>query len=723
MRLRSQLLYILMVLIVIASIVEASKGQKGKNRKRRGKKRALITLVDVPGSGGGIPVQPPRPELEPKAGDGKTDVGKSCLSGEGSRGMRVSLAGHESVAASGDAFGDKFREGAVDGESFGWLRQNYESWRERKDLLDHVIAKGVDVTVKFIQRVENARRRVLAALFDKGDKGMIDGVLEQVRYDDNDVYALTIYRPELAVSHEKFFIFLGRMGELESQRLAIIWGVGSLLETGRSDLVVPLVDALGGRAFKDGLLKDEAIQAAFPQGSEKGNQSIVDDYYEHHAITSEEYAWGLNHSWNWGKPNQVFLFLLKQADQGDLEAAEKECAHQDEQFRQVIDKALVTAPPTGSRHLRPLQRAKFVKVMLSSTAMFEKWSDIVVFYLVDEGVWNVEMRGLKSFQLPKKVALPIKTIPPIPAPKKQTKGKAAKSSSEKAVERPLAEKDMVRQRKREEEEGRKKKILDEIQKRRDDERRADEERRRQAMKEWEGAEQGKDDNSTSRPKPHKTPKGQQKKRRPPTGNSRPGKGGCQGKGKTGGKSKASPSFASPKPYQRTFMRNPLPSAESLRWGTLEGCEEAAELLKSFDEAAQKGYEMVAKAQGREAAIERMKHDLEAPRAQTKSDVPSDSSSPASSSGVSPGSTCSTESSSLSSQSSDGGGDFPRQGPLARSAGASRRRVRGVTVHLALLPDFDLDSVVPATQDIPPSDGLLNSALQQSLAEIDDSEQE
>ena len=32
--------------------------------------------------------------------------------------------------------------------------ENWKSWRDRKDLLDYVIAKGADVTVRFIQNVE-----------------------------------------------------------------------------------------------------------------------------------------------------------------------------------------------------------------------------------------------------------------------------------------------------------------------------------------------------------------------------------------------------------------------------------------------------------------------------------------------------------------------------------------------------------------------------------------
>ena len=89
------------------------------------------------------------------------------------------------VAASGDTLGVGFKE-AVDGRNFGWLKANWERWRDRKDLLDDVIAKGADFAVRFIQNVEGAKRRVLAALFDKGE-GMIDGVLGRIKYDDDDL--------------------------------------------------------------------------------------------------------------------------------------------------------------------------------------------------------------------------------------------------------------------------------------------------------------------------------------------------------------------------------------------------------------------------------------------------------------------------------------------------------------------------------------------------------
>ena len=123
------------------------------------------------------------------------------------------------VAASGEDVGVGFKE-AVDGENFGWLKANSRSWKERRDLLDYVIAKGADVIVRFIQNVEDAKTCVLAALFDEGE-AMIDGVLEGIEYDDGNLCLLTDYRPELAGSHEKFFRVLDKIEDPERQEVAV----------------------------------------------------------------------------------------------------------------------------------------------------------------------------------------------------------------------------------------------------------------------------------------------------------------------------------------------------------------------------------------------------------------------------------------------------------------------------------------------------------------------
>ena len=42
-------------------------------------------------------------------------------------------------------------------DDFEWLKENWERWKDRNDLLDDVIAKGADVTVWFIQNVRRCK--------------------------------------------------------------------------------------------------------------------------------------------------------------------------------------------------------------------------------------------------------------------------------------------------------------------------------------------------------------------------------------------------------------------------------------------------------------------------------------------------------------------------------------------------------------------------------------
>ena len=63
--------------------------------------------------------------------------------------------------------------------------------------------------------LRDAKGRVLAALFDKGEEGMIDDVLGGIEYIDYDLCNLTDYRPELAGSPEKFFRVLDKIKDPE----------------------------------------------------------------------------------------------------------------------------------------------------------------------------------------------------------------------------------------------------------------------------------------------------------------------------------------------------------------------------------------------------------------------------------------------------------------------------------------------------------------------------
>ena len=179
------------------------------------------------------------------------------------------------VVASEDTLGVAFK-GAVDGENFEWLKESWRIWKERKDLFDYVIAKGAVATVRLIQNVGDAKEHVLAALFDQGEERLIDEVLGRVNYNDYDLHYLTGYRPELAGSPEKFFRILDKIKGSWSQEEAVRWGVKNLFNSGKHDLVVPLVNALGKRTFKSKSLKNAAIQEAFIKELKEAIKTLLD---------------------------------------------------------------------------------------------------------------------------------------------------------------------------------------------------------------------------------------------------------------------------------------------------------------------------------------------------------------------------------------------------------------------------------------------------------------
>ena len=68
---------------------------------------------------------------------------------------------------------------------------------------------------------------------------------------------------------------------------------------------------------------------------------------------------------NNGKPNQVFLILLEQAGQGDLNVANEGYAYKNyPKDCQVINEAPKPVPPAGSKHCRPIERVRRVLAVL-----------------------------------------------------------------------------------------------------------------------------------------------------------------------------------------------------------------------------------------------------------------------------------------------------------------------------------------------------------------------
>ena len=90
----------------------------------------------------------------------------------------------------------------------------------------------------------------------------------------------------------------------------------------RTECLDPLLNALeGNESFKH--LKDVAIKRAFKSGSYHGNKPIVERFHDHPAVTSEDYAEGLINSGDRSTQDPIFIFLLGEADQDDLNAVKK----------------------------------------------------------------------------------------------------------------------------------------------------------------------------------------------------------------------------------------------------------------------------------------------------------------------------------------------------------------------------------------------------------------
>ena len=125
----------------------------------------------------------------------------------------------------------------------------------------------------------------------------------------------------------------------------------------------------------------------FVKGLGEAIKTLSKVYYEHPTITSERICCWIVCSWNDDEPNQVFPFLLEQADQGDLEAAKKRYAYERyPEFHQAIDKALETAPPAGSRIISVEKVQHVLEVLAPITNASDEYGpgSIVEEYLLGE---------------------------------------------------------------------------------------------------------------------------------------------------------------------------------------------------------------------------------------------------------------------------------------------------------------------------------------------------
>ena len=135
---------------------------------------------------------------------------------------------------------------ALEEDGFEDINENWEQWKDRNDLFDHVATKKKPKFIaRFINQVGELKQPTLAALFIKRPD-IVEKVLKKINYVNNDLIYLTNHRPELAKSHEGFFKAVDKISGPKNQKAAIRWGVINLFGAEKHDSVIPLITALGG---------------------------------------------------------------------------------------------------------------------------------------------------------------------------------------------------------------------------------------------------------------------------------------------------------------------------------------------------------------------------------------------------------------------------------------------------------------------------------------------
>jgi len=292
----------------------------------------------------------------------------------------------KSVTASADAM-SRFRE-AVDGGDMGKAVRLHQAIRgDFWDKFNYVVDRqDQEFIFNFAKRAEIRNGNILKALHRKKSLKMIEEAFKVFKFDQYDlVYAAS--EPELICSPDDLFNLLGKIENQDYQEKAIENGVENLFPW-HTKCLDPLLNALeNSRSFRH--LKGAAINTAFKEGSQYGNKSIVERFHDHPAVTGEAYRVGLFRSGEKSSRNPIFIFLLGEANQGDLNAVKKDEDYEDmsDDFQEAIEDALLTAKPGETRSTLPIKGAKLVMKTFKNDPNMRIPTVIaylIAFYLVDE---------------------------------------------------------------------------------------------------------------------------------------------------------------------------------------------------------------------------------------------------------------------------------------------------------------------------------------------------
>lgn len=257
-----------------------------------------------------------------------------------------------------------------------------------QDKLNYVVdTKGQEFIFKFAEQASINNYSLLTALHRKKSPEIIEEAFKVFKFNQADLFN-TSCEPELTCSPDALLNLLGKIENRKHQERAIAQGIGRLFDFGPAKCIMPLLNTLESKKSLN-YLEEAAIKQAFISGSSDGNKLIVDRYYDHPAITSEYYAWGLINSGRNPARNPAFIFLLGNADMDDLIAAKKDTVYtyNPDEFKKAIEDALLIAKPSGYRMIsRAPQMAKIMIGTLDDPIMGipKVIVHLIGNYLVDE---------------------------------------------------------------------------------------------------------------------------------------------------------------------------------------------------------------------------------------------------------------------------------------------------------------------------------------------------
>ena len=229
--------------------------------------------------------------------------------------------------------------------------------------IEYVIEKDdPDLIASFVNQTKQANARTLKEVWRNSSAKTFEKVIKKVDFPQQALVDLTATY-NLGHYPETFLVVFNKIVKAEDQEKVVEKGIGQLVSSSKE--TSPLLNALKGKTFRSERLEYLAIQKAFMEGVKRGRVNLLPtDICEHAAITPELYADALIETADWWIGNCMRLFLLQNADRYDLQAVKEKAGYADleSEFRDVIEEALKTAAPEGTRqHKYLVQSAKIAK--------------------------------------------------------------------------------------------------------------------------------------------------------------------------------------------------------------------------------------------------------------------------------------------------------------------------------------------------------------------------